>query len=103
MKSSLRPHHVFVALMLTLNACVITTKIEPLPVGTLELLPTVTPTPFVSPLAPCEIKGDVTESGEYRYYLPGDEGYDAVTIEEDIGDSWFCTVENAMMAGFSRR
>ena len=49
----------------------------------------------------CIIKGNY-DSGtkEYKYYLPNCAQYKFTIVEEDIGEQWFCTEEEALKAGY---
>ncbi|MEH6993718.1 hypothetical protein V7075_13550 [Neobacillus drentensis] len=51
----------------------------------------------------CNIKGNVSyNTGEKIYHLPEDQFYDVTKINEDYGESWFCSEEEAEEAGFRR-
>lgn len=51
--------------------------------------------------ADCSIKGN-TRAGEKYYYLPDCRQYPQVLVDRAFGDSWFCTEEEAMKAGFTK-
>jgi hypothetical protein len=48
----------------------------------------------------CNIKGNVSSSGEKIYHLPGGSLYDRTKIDTAEGDRWFCTTKEAEGAGF---
>jgi hypothetical protein len=48
----------------------------------------------------CQIKGDITATGERVYYQPGDPGYAWTWIDEAAGERWFCSAEEAGAAGW---
>jgi len=49
--------------------------------------------------AECLIKGNINRK-EKVYHLPGGEYYDSVKIDIAAGERWFCTEEQALMAGW---
>jgi hypothetical protein len=48
----------------------------------------------------CDIKGKIDPSGNRNYYEPGYPLYDAVSIDPDSGDRWFCNVDDAEAEGW---
>jgi endonuclease YncB( thermonuclease family) len=48
----------------------------------------------------CNIKGNISSSGEKIYHLPGGSLYNRTQIDTDEGDRWFCTTVEAEGAGF---
>jgi len=50
----------------------------------------------------CLIKGNISSSGEKIYHLPGGEYYDKTVIDESKGERWFCTEEEAQVAGWRK-
>jgi hypothetical protein len=48
----------------------------------------------------CNIKGNINESGERIYHLPSNRYYDATGIDESRGERWFCSVSEAIAAGW---
>ncbi len=48
----------------------------------------------------CQIKGDITDTGERLYLRPGDRSYEGVWITEATGERWFCSVDEAEAAGW---
>lgn len=46
------------------------------------------------------IKGNINRSGAKTYFTPGDDFYDKVEIDPNRGEQWFCTTEDARLAGF---
>jgi len=52
------------------------------------------------PEPPCDIKGNISSSGEKIYHVPGGQFYDVTDIDESNGEEWFCTEEAAKDAGW---
>ena len=50
----------------------------------------------------CLIKGNISSSGEKIYHLPGQRYYDKTVIDESKGERWFCTEEEAILAGWRK-
>jgi cold shock CspA family protein len=51
----------------------------------------------------CVIKGNISiETGEKIYHLPGMKDYDRTRINEQYGERWFCTEEEAIKAGWRK-
>jgi len=51
----------------------------------------------------CLIKGNIDKhSNTKTYYFPGCANYQITIVEKDLGESWFCTEEQAQKAGFSK-
>ena len=49
------------------------------------------------------IKGNVdSRTGERTYHVPGGLFYGTTVVDEDQGDRWFCTEEEAVQAGWHR-
>ena len=48
----------------------------------------------------CLIKGNINRNGERIFHLPGGRWYAATVIDESAGERWFCTVEEAIAAGW---
>ena len=51
---------------------------------------------------PCLIKGNINSSGEKIYHLPGQYYYESTVIDESRGQRWFCTEEEAQLAGWRK-
>jgi hypothetical protein len=51
-------------------------------------------------LSPCQIKGDISYSGEQIYYVPGTAAYGEVMIATRRGERWFCSESEAQAAGW---
>ena len=49
----------------------------------------------------CTIKGNIDRQN-HIYHLPGCVQYESTVIEEDMGESWFCTEKEAVAAGFTK-
>lgn len=47
----------------------------------------------------CGIKGNISGSGQI-YHRPGQQDYDAVRIDEQKGERWFCSENEARAAGW---
>lgn len=47
----------------------------------------------------CAIKGNISKNGKL-YHLPGTRWYQATGINEEKGERWFCTEEEAIAAGW---
>ncbi|MGR3542115.1 MAG: thermonuclease family protein [Hasllibacter sp.] len=47
----------------------------------------------------CAIKGNISANGRI-YHLPGSRSYPRTGIDEDEGERWFCSVEEALAAGW---
>lgn len=51
----------------------------------------------------CDIKGNVSfNTGERIYHVPGQAYYDETVINEDYGERWFCTEDEAVEAGWRK-
>jgi endonuclease YncB( thermonuclease family) len=50
----------------------------------------------------CQIKGNISSSGERIYHLPGQENYAKTKITESKGERWFCSEADARAAGWRR-
>jgi len=48
----------------------------------------------------CNIKGNISSSGEKIYHMPDDEYYDETVINLAKGELWFCSSEEAEAAGW---
>lgn len=46
----------------------------------------------------CVIKGNISSSGEKIYHLPGQRYYNQTVIDQNKGERWFCTEEEAQNA-----
>lgn len=47
----------------------------------------------------CRIKGNISKNGRI-YHVPGSRHYDRTRIDTSRGERWFCTVEEAVRAGW---
>lgn len=57
--------------------------------------------PDPAPEPPCElIKGNISSSGEKIFHRPDGAYYDQVKVDESTGESFFCSVQEALDAGF---
>ena len=51
----------------------------------------------------CPIKGNISyNTGEKIYHVPGQEFYGSTTINEEYGERWFCSEQEAEDAGWRR-
>ena len=51
----------------------------------------------------CVIKGNLDKNSTARnYYLPGCAQYEFTIVEKDMGESWFCSENDARKAGFTK-
>ena len=49
----------------------------------------------------CLIKGNIDKHSDTKtYYFPGCANYQITIVEKDLGESWFCTEQQAQKAGF---
>ena len=48
----------------------------------------------------CVIKGNINLSGERIFHVPGNRYYDETTIDARFGERWFCSVQEAIAAGW---
>ena len=54
------------------------------------------------PAKPCQIKGNISATGERIYHPPGCRYYNATIIDTNRGERWFCTEAEAVAAGWRR-
>ena len=50
----------------------------------------------------CQIKGNISLSGERIYHVPGARDYGPTRIDESKGERWFCSEDEALKAGWRR-
>lgn len=50
----------------------------------------------------CQIKGNISASGEKIYHLPGCGSYEKTSIDESRGERWFCAEDEAVSAGWRK-
>jgi hypothetical protein len=50
----------------------------------------------------CVIKGNISQSGERIYHVPGGKFYDRTVISVTKGERWFCSEAEAQAAGWRR-
>ena len=48
----------------------------------------------------CDIKGNISSSGEKIFHMPDGKYYDQVKITESKGERWFCSEEEAVSQGW---
>jgi len=51
------------------------------------------------PAGECDIKGNISDNGRI-YHVPGSPSYTATRIDESRGERWFCSEEEAQVAGW---
>lgn len=54
------------------------------------------------PPGSCQIKGNISRSGDRIYHVPGGRYYDPTKIDESKGERWFCSEDEALKAGWRR-
>ncbi|QEN84734.1 hypothetical protein FZC33_00095 [Labrys sp. KNU-23] len=55
-----------------------------------------------SPAPSCNIKGNISVSGERIYHVPGQKYYTKTVITSRTGERWFCSEADARAAGWRR-
>ena len=50
----------------------------------------------------CNIKGNISWSGEKIYHLPGQQYYESTKIDTAYGERWFCSEAEAQSAGWRK-
>jgi hypothetical protein len=55
-----------------------------------------------NPAAECNIKGNISRSGERIYHMPGQQHWANTVIDTSAGERWFCSSEEAVAAGWRR-
>lgn len=60
------------------------------------------PVASASPTTGCQIKGNISRNGTRIYHVPGQQDYDNTRITESKGERWFCTEDDAQVAGWRR-
>lgn len=50
----------------------------------------------------CDIKGNISSSGEKIYHISGGRFYDQTKIDTSKGERWFCSEEEAVNAGWRK-
>ena len=50
----------------------------------------------------CDIKGNISSKGQKIYHIPGNINYEKTKINENKGERWFCSEEEAQMNGWRR-
>ena len=56
----------------------------------------------VAPDAACNIKGNISNTGERIYHVPGGAFYAATVVNPRAGERWFCSEDEARAAGWRR-
>ena len=51
------------------------------------------------PSRSCRIKGNISKSGKI-YHVPGSGAYEKTLIDESKGERWFCSEDEAKVAGW---
>jgi len=52
--------------------------------------------------AECDIKGNISSTGERIYHVPGGAYYDATLVSLIKGERWFCSEAEARTAGWRK-
>ena len=52
--------------------------------------------------ASCTIKGNISNSGEKIYHMPGQRMYNKTVIDTGAGERWFCSEAEAVAAGWRK-
>ncbi|RUX45520.1 hypothetical protein EOA22_34780 [Mesorhizobium sp. M7A.F.Ca.US.014.04.1.1] len=57
-----------------------------------------------SPSSPsgCNIKGNISETGDRIYHMPGQRYYDETVVNPAKGERWFCSQWDAWWAGWRK-
>lgn len=50
----------------------------------------------------CTIKGNISSTGDKIYHLPGCGSYEKTSIDPERNESWFCSEEEAVSAGWRK-
>lgn len=50
----------------------------------------------------CDIKGNISSSGEKIYHVRGCQSYSKTAIDEGVGERWFCSENEALNAGWRK-
>ena len=50
----------------------------------------------------CQIKGNISSSGEKIYHIPGQKYYDKTVVDGSRGEKWFCSENEAIAAGWRK-
>ena len=50
----------------------------------------------------CYIKGNISSKGQKIYHIPGNLNYEMTKINENKGERWFCSEEEAKMNGWRK-
>lgn len=58
------------------------------------------PKPTEKPKGSCDIKGNISSSGEKIYHVPGGAFYDKTDITPSKGEKYFCSTQEAETAGW---
>lgn len=53
-------------------------------------------------LAGCDVKGNISPSGERIYHVPGQRYYSTTRIDVSRGERWFCSESAAIEAGWRK-
>jgi hypothetical protein len=80
----------------------------PLPLTFLETMAPRTQLPDVVRFRPsgasgeCNIKGNISLSGERIFHVPGQEYYSETVVDPEKGERWFCSEGEAWRAGWRK-
>ena len=73
----------------------------PTPTSQAPVTTTTTPQATQQPSS-CNIKGNISSSGEKIYHVVGCASYNATKIDEARGEKWFCNEQEALDAGWRK-
>lgn len=51
----------------------------------------------------CDIKGNISTTGTKYYHVFGTKNYAAIRIQPEKGERWFCTEQEALANGYTRK
>jgi hypothetical protein len=54
------------------------------------------------PALSCEIKGNISASGERIYHVPGQQYYSQTVVSVTKGERWFCSEQEAREGGWRK-
>jgi len=70
--------------------------------GSASTATTVIGTSTATNMGTCAIKGNISSSGEKIYHVQGCGSYDKTAINEQTGERWFCSEDEAVSAGWRK-
>ncbi|GAB3489159.1 hypothetical protein GCM10027572_10900 [Flexivirga lutea] len=76
-------------------------RVAPLPIHTTTRR-TPPPRATTTSTGACNIKGNISSSGERIYHVPGQRYYNVTKISPAKGERWFCSESDAVAAGWRK-